>query len=63
MARLFLKELKLQLDLVNERITEIKDRGHSDAFGTTIRPKDLPEYKILMARRKDLRKRIIHFEG
>jgi len=62
MAKLFLKELKLQLDLVNEHITEIKERGKTDAFGTTIRKKDLEEYKALCARRRQLRKQIIDFQ-
>ncbi len=61
MARLFLKEIKLQLDLTNERITELKDRGVTDAFGTRIRPKDREEYRKLQARRRALRNQIIHF--
>jgi hypothetical protein len=62
MAKLFLKELKLQLDLVQEHIAEIKDRGKTDAFGTTIRKKDIEEYRKLCARRRDLRRQIINFE-
>jgi hypothetical protein len=62
MAKLFLKELKLQHDLVVEAIIEIKERGKTDAFGTTIRKQDLEEYRALCARRRDLRKQIIHFE-
>ncbi len=63
MAKLFLKELKLQLDLVNEHLSEIRERGKTDAMGTTIRPKDREEYQRLMARRRDLRRRIIDFEA
>lgn len=63
MAKLFLKELKLQLDLINEHLGEIRDKGKTDAFGTTIRKKDLAQYQALMARRRDLRKRIIEFEA
>ncbi len=61
MAKLFLKELKLQLDLVNEHLAEIKDRGTTDAFGTRIRPQDREEYRKLQARRRALRNQIIHF--
>lgn len=62
MAKLFLKELKLQLDLVIEHINEIRERGKTDAFGTTIRKKDLGEYKELCARRRELRRQIINFK-
>ena len=62
MAKLFLKELKLQLELTLETINEIKDRGTTDAFGTRVRKADLEEYRALCARRRALRKQIIHFE-
>ncbi len=63
MARIFLKELRWQLEAVTEAIAEIKERGKTDAMGTTIRPKDREEYQRLMARRRDLRRRIIDFEA
>jgi hypothetical protein len=62
MARVFLKEIKWQLEAVIEAIHEIKERGKTDAFGTTIRPKDLNEYRSLIARKRELRKKIILFE-
>ncbi len=61
MAKVFLKELRWQLEAVNERIAEIKDHGKTDAFGTTIRPKEREEYRKLQARRRALRNQIIHF--
>lgn len=61
MARLFLKELKLQFELVQEHINEIKERGHTDAMGTTIRKQDREEYRKLMARRRELRRQIIYY--
>ncbi len=62
MARLFLKELIKQLEAVDEALTEIRNRGTTTVWGTTIRQEDKPEYRKLMARRKELRQQVIDYK-
>lgn len=60
--KLYLSELKMQLDIIEQEIAEIIHRGFTDCWGTKIKACDKTEYKALVARRREIRRQIIHYK-
>lgn len=60
--RVFLSELQCQLEHIDKRIRELEDDALNGALSPRFLAKDRAEANKLIARRKLLRYRIIHYE-
>lgn len=62
-VRLFVSELKTQLEVIDSELQEIRNRGFTDAWGTKVRTEDVDRFQALIKRRKTIIQRIIDHEG
>lgn len=60
--RMFVSELKIQLDVIDQELTDIRNRGTTDAWGTKIRGEEMTRYEQLNKRRRQIVNRIIEHE-
>lgn len=60
--RVYLSELKIQIETIDKRIEELEDLAYAGALGPRFRPQDKPEAKALLDRKKVLQARIINYE-
>jgi hypothetical protein len=60
--RIYLSELKVQIETIDARIAELEDAAYAGALGPRFRPKDREEAKKLLARKKELQQKIIYYD-
>ena len=60
--RVYLSELRIQIETIDGRIAELEDAAYAGALGPRFRPEDRPEAKRLLARKKEIQQRIIYYE-
>lgn len=61
-VKLFLSELQKQLELVNQKLTELEDAAYTGALSARFRSKDVPQARALLRRKKVLEERIIFYD-
>lgn len=60
--RTFVSELRIQIEMIDERITELFNQGDYDIGGNKIKPADWKEYLALKQRRNTIRNKIINHD-
>lgn len=61
--KVYISELKVQLEVIDDELRKIRNRGYSDVWGIKIRAEDKPEFDALLARRRVIVKRIINHDS
>lgn len=59
----FISELRVQIEMIDDAILEITNRGFEDVWGKHVRVEDRTQYAKLQARRKEIRAKIIDAEN
>jgi hypothetical protein len=60
--RIFISELKSQIEIINRRLDEIADRAYQGQLSRPYVDQDKQEYFRLLKRRRELEDRVINYE-
>lgn len=60
--RVYLSELKIQIEVIDRRIAELEDQASGGALDPRFRRKDKEEAAALLKRRREIENKIINYE-